>query len=74
MLLPTAQNHYDDLEDTCDKVTKACVIVRYTKKKVIEIKNQRLGSNLTTGGRLRVKYTGFEDIKSIFLDKDTVFS
>jgi hypothetical protein len=32
-LSPTAQNHYADLEDTCrDKVTKVCVIVRYTKK------------------------------------------
>jgi hypothetical protein len=53
-LSPTAQNHYADLEDTCcDKVTKVGVIVRYTKR-VIE-KKQKLGSNLTPGGRLRVK-------------------
>jgi len=47
-LSPTAQNHYANQEDTCrDKVTKVGVIVRYTKK-------ERLGSNLTPGGRLRV--------------------
>ena len=47
----TAQNHYADLQQTCrDKVTKVCVIVRYTKK-VIE-KKRRLGSNLTPGGSL----------------------
>ena len=48
----TAQNHYADLQETCDKVTKVCVIVKYTKN-VIE-KKRRLGSNLTPGGRLRV--------------------
>jgi len=55
-LLPTAQSHYADLEDTYrDKVTKFGVIVRYTKK-VIEKKNKRrLGSNFAPGGRLRVK-------------------
>jgi hypothetical protein len=52
-LSPRAQNHYADLEDTCDKVTKVGVIVRYTKK-VIR-KKRRLGSYLTPGGRLRVK-------------------
>ena len=37
-LLPTAQNHYADLEDTCrDKFTKVGVIVSYIKK-VIEKK------------------------------------
>jgi len=52
-LLPTAQNHYADLEDTCrDKVTKVGVTVRYTKK-VIK-KKPRLGSYLTPGGRLSV--------------------
>jgi len=41
-LSPTTQNHYADLEDTCrDKVTKFCIIVRYTKK-VME-KKRRLG-------------------------------
>ena len=47
LLSLTAQNHYADLQQTCDKVTKVCVIVRYTKK-VIE-KKRRLGSNLTPG-------------------------
>ena len=36
----TAQNHYADLQETCrDKVTKVCVIVKYTKK-VIEKKTK----------------------------------
>jgi len=30
-LSPTAQNHYADLEDTCDKVTKVGVILRHQK-------------------------------------------
>jgi len=39
-LSPTAQNHYDDLEDTCRyKVTKIGVIVRYIKK-IIEKKKE----------------------------------
>jgi hypothetical protein len=53
-LWPTAQNHYAELEDTSrDKITKFCVIVRYTKK-VIE--KRRLWSNLNSGGRLTVTF------------------
>ena len=37
-LSPTAQNHYADLQDTCDKVTKVGVTVRYTK--IVIEKNQ----------------------------------
>ena len=45
----TAQNHYADLQQTCrDRVTKVCVIVRYTKK-VIEKKKTKAGVKFDPG-------------------------
>jgi len=41
-VITNSKNHYANLEETCDKVTKVGVIVRYTKN-VIGKKKRKLG-------------------------------